>query len=231
MRKVCLFLTVASLVAAAADNPAASWRKKPIAEWSEEDAKQVLTDSPWIKIAHLENLPDLPQAARREGGDWDAGVGKGVGIAGTGILGPTRAREAHERAHHKPDQGSVLVRWESAVPVHAAEVKLGDMDGPRWQTKYYAIAVFDVPVPAHWRSEELKGIAFLKGFQNKDFKPSRVEVLRHEDNEVDVVYYFSRSQELTRKDVTVVFQAQIGRVVVSQPFTIDEMQFEGNPEF
>ena len=86
-------------------------------------------------------------------------------------------------------------------------------------------------MPAHWRSEELKGIAFLKRFQKKDLKPSRVEVLRHEENEVDVVYYFSRSQELTKKDVTAVFQAQIGRVVVSQPFTIDEMTFEGNPEF
>jgi len=231
MRKYCLLLAVASLAAVAADNPAAPWRKKPIAEWNEEDAKQVLTDSPWIKISHLENLPDLPQAARREGGDWDAGVGKGVGIAGTGILGPRRAREARERAHKKPDQGSVLVRWESAVPVHAAEVKLGDMDGPKWQTKYYAIAVFDVPVPPHWRSEELKGIAFLKRYQKKDFKPSRVEVLRNEDNEVDVVYYFSRSQELTKKDVTVVFQAQIGRVVVSQPFTVDEMVFQGNQEF
>jgi hypothetical protein len=231
MRKYCLLLTIASFLATAADNPAASWRKKPVAEWNEEDAKQVLTDSPWVKIAHLENLPDLPQSARREGGDWDAGVAKGVGIAGTGILGPTRMREARERAHHKPDQGSVLVRWESAVPVHAAEIKLGDMDGPKWQTKYYAIAVFDVPVPAHWRSEELKGIAFLKRFQKKDLKPSRVEVLRHEENEVDVVYYFSRSQELTKKDVTAVFQAQIGRVVVSQPFTIDEMTFEGNPEF
>jgi len=231
MRKCCLFLTFASLLAVAADNPAESWRKKPIAEWSDEDAKQVLTASPWVKIAHLENLPDLPQSARREGGDWDAGIGKGVGIAGTGILGPTRMREARERAHHKPDQGSVLIRWESAVPVHAAEIKLGDMDGPKWQTKYYAITVFDVPVPPHWRSEELKGIAFLKRFQKKDFKPSRVEVLRHEDNEVDVAYYFSRSQELTKKDVTVVFQAQIGRVVVSQPFTIDEMTYEGNQEF
>jgi hypothetical protein len=231
MRKVCLFLAIASFVAAAADNPAESWRKKPIAEWNEEDAKQVLTNSPWIKIAHLENLPDLPQAARRESGDWDAGVGKGVGISGTGILGPTRAREARERAHHKPDAGNVLVRWESALPVHAAEVKLGDMDGPEWQTKYYAITVYDVPVPAHWRSEGLKGIASLKRYQKKDFKPSRAEVLRHEENEVDVVYYFSRSQELTKKDVTVVFQAQIGRVVVSQPFTVDEMQFQGNPEF
>lgn len=45
IRKILrLLVVVASLVAAAADNPA-SWRKKPIAEWNEEDAKQVLTNS------------------------------------------------------------------------------------------------------------------------------------------------------------------------------------------
>jgi hypothetical protein len=37
--------------------------------------------------------------------------------------------------------------------------------------------------------------------------------------------------ELTKKDVTVVFQARIGRVVASQPFTIDEMTFPGNQAF
>jgi hypothetical protein len=187
-----------SFVATAADNPAAAWRKKPIAEWNEENAKQVLTDSPWIKIAHLENLPELPQSARREGGDWDAGVGKGVGISGTGILGPTRAQEARERAHRKPDAGNVLVRWKTQFPYTRPKSSWAIWNGAEWQTKYYAVAVFDVPVPAHWRSEELNGIAFLKRYQKKDFKPSRVEVLRHENNEVDVVYYFSRSQELTR---------------------------------
>ncbi len=238
MRRYCLLLVSASLVLVAvpvaelvaADKPA-SWRTTPMAQWSVDDAKAVLTDSPWVKAAHLENLPDLPQSARRDGGDWDQGIGKGVGIAGTGILGPTRMRAARERAHQKPDQGNVLVRWESALPVHAAEVKLGDMDGPEWQTKYYAIAVFDVPVPAHWQSGGLKGIAALKRFQKKDFRPSRVEILRHEDNMVDVVYYFSRSEELTKKDITLVFQAQIGRSVISLPFTVDEMQYQGNPEF
>jgi hypothetical protein len=220
-----LFVSAAVLLAAGP-----GWRDKPIAEWSNADAEEVLKDSPWIKISQLQNLPDQSPAVRRDSGDWDAGVGKGVGIAGTGILGPRRAEEARERAHAKPDPGTILIRWESALPVHAAEVKTGDTGGPPWQTDYYAIAVYDVPIPPHWNSRELRGIAFLKRFQKKDFKPARVNILRQDDDTVSVVYLFSKSEEITKKDASVTFQAQIGRVFVSQVFDVVEMQFEGQPE-
>lgn len=212
----------------AAGNP--SWRDKPVDEWDEKDANQVLTDSPWVKTAHLQNLPDLPQSARRDGGDWDSGIGKGVGIAGTGILGPARAAQARARAHEKPDPGDVVVRWESALPVHAAEVRTGETGVPAWQNEYYAVAVYDVPIPSHWNSRELRGIAAIRRYQKKDFKPARVEILDRDDDRVSVVYYFPKTEEITKRDASVWFQAQIGRVFVAQVFSLREMEFEGNLE-
>lgn len=218
------------MVLVGADNPASSWRNKPVDKWDQNDANKILFDSPWVRNTHLQNLPDLPQFARESGGDWDAGIGKGVGIAGTGILGPTREREAIERAHEKPDPGTVVIRWESALPVHAAELKLGETGAPPWQTDYYAIAVYDVPIPPHWSSRELGGIAYLKRFQKKDLKPARVDILRRDRDTVSVVYLFSKKNEIAKRDGSVLFQAQIGRLFIAQLFNLTDMQFQGELE-
>lgn len=226
-RKYGLLLAAATVLFAA-DNPV--WRNKPVDEWDENDAHQVLAGSPWVKNSQLQNLPDQPQAARRDGGDWDSGIGRGVGLAGIGIFGPTRAAEARARAHEKPDPGTVVIRWESAVPIHAAEVKLKEADVPAWQTDYYAIAVYDVPIPPHWNARELRGIAFLKRYQKKDFKPARVGILRRDDDKVSVVYLFPKTEEITKKDASILFQAQIGRMFIAQIFDLSEMEFEGQLE-
>ncbi len=224
----CFILSAAVTVLVAADNPA--WRDKPVEQWNEKDANNILFDSPWVKNTQLQNLPDLSLAERENGGDWTAGIGKGVGLAGTGILGPTRAAEARERAHEKPDPGKVVIRWESALPVHAAELKVGETGAPAWQTNDYAIAVYDCPIPPHWNSREVRGIAFLKRYQKRDFKPERVEILRRDRDTVSVVYYFSKKEEITKHDGSVLFQAQIGRIFMAQVFDLRDMQFEGQLE-
>jgi len=217
-------------VALAADAP--SWKNKPVAEWDRQDAKQLLSDSPWSKQVKLDQVRDLSVAERREGGDWEAGAGHGVGLAGTDIFGPTRAAAAIARAHARPDLGTVMVRWESAAPVRAAELKAGEAGIPSWQGEYYAIAVYDVHPPFHWNlANQLKGVAFLKRDRKKDLQPKRVEIVARENGLVTVVYLFSRSAEITRKDLNVRFVAQIGRLYISQFFFPGEMEFEGKLEF
>jgi hypothetical protein len=228
-----LFLVAGCVVVSpvlAADE--ASWKNKLMERWTEEDAKQVLTDSPWVKKTQLQIVRDLSPDERRASGNMEADIGKGVGLAGIGILGPTRQVEAIARAHEKPDPGKVMVRWESARPVHAAEVKLGDMQAPAIGGEYYGIVVNDVPTPNRWNIErELRGIAALKRYQEKDLKPSRVVIVRKDDAELaNVIYLFPRSVEITKKDPYVGFWAQIGRLVVWQVFSPQEMQIQGQLE-
>jgi hypothetical protein len=124
-----------------------------------------------------------------------------------------------------------MVRWESALPIRAAELKAGATGLPAWQGDYYAIAVYDVAPPFRWNlANELKDIAFLKRDKKKDLKPSRVEIQRHDNGLMTVVYLFPRSAEITRKDSNVRFVAQIGRMFVSQFFFPGEMEFQGKPE-
>jgi hypothetical protein len=226
-------LPLAAVLLIAADPSSGNppWKDKLISQWNEEDAKQVLTDSPWVKQITPQNVRDLSPDERRAGGDMEAGIGKGVGLAGLGILGPRREAAAIARAHYKPTPDAVVVRWESAQPVRAAEQMAGETDVPTIDSDHYAIVVYDILTPKRWNlANELKGIAYVKRDAAKDLRPSRVEILRQPDGKATVVYLFARSKEITKKDVRLEFVAQIGRLFVSQFFYTSQMQIQGQLE-
>ncbi len=208
-----------------------SWHDRPIAQWDQEDAKQVLAESPWVKYATPQPVRSLSPNECREAGDWNGCTGKGVGLAGTGLFGARREAEAIARAHALPHYQPVAVRWESSLPVRIAEQKAGETDVPPVDTDDYAIAVYDIPTPKRWNlARELKGVAFLKRDNKKDLKPSRVEISRHPDGTATIVYLFPGSMEISKRDGRLEFRAQIGRLFVSQDFHADQMQLEGKLE-
>ena len=220
--KICALSSAVCLLALA-DDP--GWKKKPIAQWNKVEAVQILTDSPWSKNVAPQWIRDLSVDERREGGNMQASQGKGIGLAGLGILGSVREAEAIRKAHEKPDPGTVLVRWESANPVQVAVKKMDEQNAPAMDDDYYAIAVHDVLTPKRWNlANELKGIAGLKRNDKKDLKPARVEILRTDDTHATVVYYFKRSAEISKRDTYVTFFAQIGRLFVSSVFNLQDMQ-------
>ncbi len=219
------FLALVSFSALSGTDP--SWVQKSIPQWDDQDAKQILADSPWVKTVQPERVRDLSAFERRDGGNWDAGVKPGAGIAG--LFSPDVEALLMQLSSARVTP-TVVVRWESA-PVRAAEMKTGEVGAPVWDGDYYAIAVYNVPPPFRWNlANELKDIAFLKRDKKKDVKPSRVLILRHDDGLVNVVYLFARAAEISRKDTNVRFVAQIGRLFVSQFFFPEDMQFQGKPE-
>ena len=226
-RRYCLIL-VAGTYLVAADN--ASWRNKSVAQWDADDARQFLAASPWVGRAPLQVIPDQSPDQRRDSGDWDAGVGHGVGLEGTGIFGTERMKLAIARAHDHPSPGMVDIRWESAMPVRAAEQKLGQKPSTHY-ADWYVITVYDVPLPeSHWGADKLKGLAYLKREGKKDFKPTKAEVIRNDDGTATVTYLFTRSEEIARRDKTVIFVAQLDRLFVSQFFYPKEMVMKGDLE-
>jgi hypothetical protein len=225
-----LFLLAATFLLAE-DTP--SWKTKPIEQWDSEDAKQILAESPWVGHVALQTIRDRSPAERRDSGDWDAGAGNGLGLAVLLeiLTGGRSMDEAIARAHLTPSPGKVETRWESAMPVRAAESKLGQTPPSTLHTGWYAITLYDVPHPAkHWDAGKLKGLAYLKRENKRDFKPSRVEIVQHEDGMATITYLFSRSEEIGRKDGSVIFVAQIDRLFVAQFFYPGTMQIGGQLE-
>ena len=56
------------------------WKGKPLAEWTEDDARQVLSNSPWAKLV----TPKVDRSESSRGGYGGRRGGMGGGIGGMG---------------------------------------------------------------------------------------------------------------------------------------------------
>ena len=243
MLPVFVAFFVAFLAAAADDEPA--WKSKQIAEWSVEDANQVLFDSPWAKtFTPVLTAPE--ESGRRPGGIGRelGGVGRGaVGLAlpglatrrGAGGASPGGESQAGQSAGSSSSEPPKLtLRWESAMPVRTAELKVHDNNAPDVDQSHYAIAVYGIPDrmiegDVQRLGDQLRNEASLKRDGKSDLKPASVKVFDMAAGRV-VLYLFPMSNEITRTDHRVEFVAKIGRVSVDQSFLVDNMVWQSKLE-
>jgi len=235
-----LFLSAAVTHLTAADPV---WKSKPAAQWTEEDAKQVLTRSPWARVVTATITRRLTEDELREGGQM--GQPRGVGNEGVDAKGSgpkvspnifTGPGGEDRSARSSPQPIKLQLRWESALPVRVAELKSGVIEPPTSSDAgdNYIIAVYGIPranVKGDPRTlgEPLKAEAFLKREGKKDVRPSFVEAFQGDDGMV-IVYVFPLSAEVSPKDGRIEFEARIGRVGIAQWFNLEEMQFQGRLE-
>jgi hypothetical protein len=232
----CLMVAAAHLIAA---DPV--WMNKPAAQWTQEDASQVLNTSPWVKEVRATVTRRLTEDQLREGGQ----MGQPLGVGNEGVdpkgSGPkvsanifTGAGGDDRSARSLPRPITLKLRWESALPVRLAELKSHEIEPPTLEGDGYRIAVYGVP-GAGFKGDPkqlgapLKNLAALKREGKKDVKPISVEVFQRDDGIV-VAYLFPLSAEITRKDQRIQFEAQIGRIVLAQEFQLSDMEFLGQLE-
>jgi hypothetical protein len=242
-KKCCLSLLPLAAVLLAAEQP---WQSKQPADWTEEDARQVLTDSPWVKTVRPEIERPANTGQRRAGGGMGRGGGIGIGFPGGdlsrrgGGMGDPGARNpggqgpARTRGDAPRQAPELKLRWESALPVREAELKGRDTNAPTVDEEHYAIAVYGVPArmtqgDTKRLAGHLKKQVSIKRYGKKDLKPSSVEVLQREDGPV-FVYLFPRSKEITRQDKRIEFNAQIVRLKFAQTFFVDDMVYRDHLE-
>jgi hypothetical protein len=218
-----------------------SWKSKPISDWTEEDARQILTDSPWARTVKAIIGPLQTEDQRREGGNM--GLPHGIGFDGFADDRPRPDVPKSPLDVVKPESDvrpsrsfPLQLRWESALPIRVAELKSRVIEPPTSSgaDHGYIMAVYGVPSARvkgdpKTLGEPLKSQAFLRREGKKDVRPSSVEVFQREDGMV-IVYLFPLSAEITRKDQRVEFDARIGRLGIAQSFNVEEMQFQGRLE-
>jgi hypothetical protein len=233
-------IAIGALISAGQNAPTPAvetWRNKPIASWTERDAIQVLERSPWAKTTVAGIARRQSEDERRAGGN----MGQPTGVGFDGIddrrIRPVLPTSVFTAAPTPPSRAQLirlLVRWESALPVQAAELKRGESAPPTLSDNGYSVAVYGVPFtdakgdPLSL-ARDFKESAFLRRDGKPDVKPLRVEAFELEHSVV-VVYLFPYSAEISKKDSTVQFVALIGRLEVSQSFNVEEMQFQGKLE-
>jgi hypothetical protein len=231
------------LIAAAATLAAgeAVWKSKPSAQWTEEDARQVLARSPWSREISAVVTRRLTEEQLREGGQMGqpGGIGnEGVDPKGSGpkvnlnVFSGEGGDDRSARSLSRPIP--LRLRWETALPVRIAELKAHDSEPPMLAGEGYRIAVYAIPGGGFKGTPEelgrpLKNLAALRRAGKKDVRPIAVEAYQLEDG-IAVVYLFPLSAEIGKKDGQVRFEAQIGRIVIAQTFDLNEMEFMGKLE-
>ena len=235
--------TLSALSITAADQ---AWKGKQFPEWTEDDAKEVMTDSPWAKTV----TPTLAKTPEQNNQPQSGGKGRrggmGVGGIGIGLPGVNRIGQGGNQGGSRSDKTNsgpapssaqipqLTLRWESALPMREAELKARDAGAPTLDEDHYAIAVFGIPRSnvvddSKKTAEALKKQAFLKLEGKRDLKPSSVEILLREDGLV-VVYLFPKSDEITWRDHRIDFTAQVAKLKFLQSFSTDDMVFHGKLE-
>lgn len=232
---------VSGAAAQLASNPDPFWASKPAAQWNEQEARLILTHSPWTTsiiagVARRQSEDEL-----REGGRM--GQPTGVGFEGVDPKGSGPKVDANiftgrggdDRSQRsRPGAVNVTIRWESALPVRLAALKTHEIEPPTLEGDGYQIAVYRVPGinfkgDPKQLGDPLRKEAALKRAGQRDVKPTRVEVFQRQDG-LAVVYLFPLSAEISARDGEVQFEAQIGRIDVAHTFNVKAMAYLGKLE-
>jgi hypothetical protein len=216
-----------------------AWKDKPIPGWTGQDVQEVLLNSPWSRIVSAGITRRQSEDELRAGGKM--GQPTGIGYDGVGTPRPKPHLPINSVVDLvKPDPYvappteyfKLRLRWESALPVRAAELKSGFIPPPVSGDEGYNLAVYGIP-GEYFKGDPkslgdpLKSLAALKREGKKDVKPSKVEVFQGGPDGVVVVYVFPLSAEITKNDGSIEFSAQIGRLVIAQAFNLEDMLFQG----
>ena len=218
------FLVVPVIAFASACPPDEAWKTKPAAEWSEQETKEVLANSPWAVTTN----PTVKKEEKKSHGSGGFG---GAGIGRRRVSDP--AQDTTNSAQAPDSQLTLHLRWESALPIREAELKARETNAPAVDEDRYAIAVYGIP--SHFTKDpqsagdRLKGQAAIKREGQKDLKPSHVDVIQRDDGLV-IVFLFPRTKEITVKDSRIEFNALIGPYQIEQSFHVDEMIYQGKLE-
>lgn len=224
-----------SFVPAAPQGP---WATKRIAQWTDQDAYKILWDSPWARPTAVSLARLLTADMRRAGGDMNAQGGGHGGIGAQNAGGFFGTRGAPDRPGEKPegDHLKLTIRWESAMPVQAAELRTHDNSAPELDGEDYAICVYNVNLKLasiedmKTIDKDLNRLGVLKIEGREEVHSKRVISVLMGDGMANIIYFFPRSAHITAEDARVEFDGQVGRILFSQYFYPPDMKLLGKLE-
>lgn len=244
-----LVLCVATL-ASAAD----AW-KKDFMQWSQNDVERILSDSPWCK----ETLARFDAQIRKQHNDPGSGISVGAtdpvngGMpAGPGrspVVGMSGPLDASAAAG-MPSM-NVTVRWESALPVKQAllRLKFGNQLPPESDPNYtlnsvedhYIVAITGLVLPRAKKKpgedgspqDRIRDEFLATGQLIRRNKPalgaSEVRVNPPEARD-EVLFLFPKTDPISLDEKDVTFQTEQGAFEIRRVFHLKEMQYQGKLE-
>lgn len=233
------------------------WVDKKPADWSEKDAKRMLSKSPWAKEVMVQfaggggGIPSGGGGGRGRGGGGGGGgrgggmgggegMGGGGGRGGAGGDGINNAGGDSSGGSNGVGGGSgmqvpaVLVLWNSAPPIHEAKVKLEEKDPAEAKfADYYVVSVIGFPMRQQQGMdparlrERLTSSTSLTAKGKDPILAENVGFTKTPDNKSVIVFLFPRKAAISSGDKEVTFQSAMGPMQIRAKFTLKDMNFDG----
>jgi hypothetical protein len=254
MKKLCLLLTLAALVAWAAD----FWEAKPYTDWSQKDIQKMMTNSPWAKQISVAvgpamgrgGAPNSPFGGGGRGGRGGAGPVTGDASTSAGGGGGAPPGAGGLRGDRTPDDSPVMVpavrlllRWQTALPVKQAliKAKYGAEAGtsPEAQKllereeQYYVLSVSGLPAylaPKDDQARQAMAAASMLNVKNKDAVAAADVQFQKDGQNLDAYFLFPRKSAFSLDDKEIEFVAKLGPVTLKHKFKLKDMVFKGKLE-
>jgi hypothetical protein len=230
---------------------AASWQKKDFSQWTEDDAKKVLTDSPWSKQVAVSGgtsgmqgeAPSAPMPssspAPSSGGSSSQSGSSGQAPSGGGTAAPSGGGMSPSSAPAAPET-RVLIEWESATPVRLAELKskpgngqvpANEIETAKKPVDSYVVAVIGVPgTPQPGEEKQLASAATLvrKGKEPIQASSAKVQQLAGSGGSA-IIFNFPKNEPITLDDKSVEFRLAKGLLPseLRKNFGLKDMQYQG----
>ncbi len=246
---------------------AEGWKKHEFTQWSQDDVDRILNDSPWAKetlamfqaphshssssssgsdsgdsdspstITYLPNTPTNNGMPSGPGRSPDTGAGSPFSIDQTQASMPTIR---------------VIVRWESALPVKQAllRLKFGANPPPPGDPSYtldrvekdYVVAVVGLTLPTSRKKpaaggetpedrmrDEFMATTTLTPRGRRPILPEEVRVNPPEARS-EVLILFPRTETIEASDKEVIFDAQWRTLGIRKSFRLKDMTYHGKLE-
>jgi hypothetical protein len=225
---------------------AADFWQKPPDQWSDKDVQKMLTNSPWAREYTLSLPPgqgfgDAGGGAPEGGGGGGGRGGRGGGGGGGGEGGGGGGAPGSTNVQQMPPQ--VIVRWQSALPIRQAfvRVKFGAQAGTSPEAKQivdraemeYVIVLSGnlkrLLMPSPTLQKDFMAVSELSVKGKDPVRPSAVDIALQQDAN-DMVFHFPRTTPFTADDKEIEFETKFGQIPIKVKFKPKEMVYSGKLE-
>jgi hypothetical protein len=216
------------------------WEKKAPQDWTPEEIDTILNDSPWAQAGSISFVGDKSQPI---GGSSGGGIGFPRSRFPTS--GPTNRTgqpdggwggrfSAAGRESRGFDDGDVIVRWSSALPIRQAfELTAADSaPRPELLKNYYVISFSRIPPGMAQLADEPEKLRTAARLTPKDrpaLRAERIEI-RPQTGTPGIDLYFPRTNELSADDRQIVLELTAEDYELKAKFKPRDMIYLGRLE-
>ena len=241
MKRIVLCSLLVLLLVAGAALAEDFWVKKEYMQWSEEEVKTVMTDSPWAKDVTV-SAPMSSIGGRGQPRDGEKSAAPDVENPAPSSGRPRRTAGGGDEGDGGGRQGllTLNISWRSALPYRKAVVRsrlgAGKAIPPEAQELVtanqadYVIVVSGVPAGM---ASSLSAANMERSTIRAGKKPAvtakAMDLQRH-TRTVDIIYVFPKTQSITPDDKEIEVVLRIGPVEAKKKFNLKDMVYDGKLE-